>query len=339
MPRPRKNPSTTSLTSTNTTTTTTTDKGFGIQLDKNGVKYGRIKAKKPKDIATVKEYLNRARESTSPDEEGYDRYVEQVEYCDNELSMQSNVWPLLAKHPSHTNAPGYTANYNFQWTEVESHLTFGLSDAKPDISEGYRRDQYPPDACEALGGALAPTQYNGAMPTFCVEWKGPDGVMPSAEKQCAYDGALMADAAYDAHNYMKKDPAEFFDKTQALTVALNGEYVHLYGNHVVKHGSSLEYHHYPLQIHKPRDSLEDFKETYKQLRNAQDWARERATQTKDGLHASIRAKEIAPAILSEPIWSAPVPPAPAVTPPPTTVSSAKNPGGVRGRGKSSKKKE
>lgn len=235
-----------------------------------GIRYGRLKTKKPKDFSRVKECLDRARESNSPDEQDYDRYIEQVEYCDNELSMQSNVWPLLAKHPSHTDTPGYTANYNFQWTEVESPLTFGLSDPKPDISEGYRRDQYPADASEARGGALAPTQYSGAMPTLCVEWKGPDGLMPSAEKQCAYVGALMVESAYDTHSYMNKDSAEFFDKTQALTVALNGEYVHLYGNHVVKRGSGLEYHQYPLQIHKPRDSLGDFKETYKQLRNAQD---------------------------------------------------------------------
>lgn len=64
----------------------------------------------------------------------------------------------------------------------------------------------------------------------------------------------MADAAYDAHKYMNKDSVKFLNKTQALIVALNGEYVHLYGNHVVKNGSSLEYHQYPLQIHKPSDS-------------------------------------------------------------------------------------
>jgi len=290
MPRTRKVPSTKSAKDTSNTTTTTTDKGFGVQLNKNGVLYGRLKTKRPKDIDTVKEYLNKERQSNSPDEKAYNHYIQQVEWGDNELSVQSNTWHLLAKHPSRTDKPGYTANYNFQWTEVESPLAYGISDAKPDISEGYRWDQYPMEACEALGGSLIPTQYGGAMPTFCAEWKGPDGTMPSAEKQCAYDGALMVEAANHAHRYMMKGSAEFLDKTQALTLALNGEYVHLYSNHVIGGSSALEYHQYPLQIHKPRDSLKDFKETYRSIRNAQDWARYRATKTKDDLHEYTNPK-------------------------------------------------
>lgn len=285
MPRTRKVPSTNNTTST--ATTTTTEKGFGAQLTKNGILYGRLKTKKPKDINTVKEYLENDRQSISPDEEVYNRYVEQVEWGDNELSMQSNTWPLLAKQPS---CPDYTANYNFQWTEVETPLTYGLSDAKPDISESYRWDQYPKEACEALGGSLIPTQYGGAMPTLCVEWKGPDGAMLSAEKQCAYDGALMVEAAGHVHEYMMKDLADFLNKSQALTLALNGELVILYSNHATVKGSSFEYHQYPLHIYKPRDSLDEFKETYRSIRNAQDWARHRATRTKDDLHAFTNFK-------------------------------------------------
>ncbi|KAL9045670.1 MAG: hypothetical protein Q9214_001322, partial [Letrouitia sp. 1 TL-2023] len=192
--------------------------------------------------------------------------------------------------PGYTDDAGYTANYNFQWTEVETPLTYGLSDAKPDISESYRWDQYPIEACEALGGSLIPTQYGGAMPTLCVEWKGPEGTMLSAEKQCAYNGALMVEAAGHIHEYMMKDLADFLHKTQALTLALNGEYIHLYSNHAIVKASSFEYHQYPLHIYKPRDSLNDFKETYRSIRNAQDWARHRATRTKDDLHAFINSK-------------------------------------------------
>ena len=250
----------------------------------------------------VKEYLNRSRDSSSSlDQEDYDEYIGQLELADNELSVQSNAWPLLSKPPRCSKTEGYTANYNFQWTEVEGPLTFGLSDAKPDISESYRWEQYPSDACEALGGAIAPTHHTAAMPTLCVEWRGPSGPMPSAEEQCAYDGALMANAAYDAHNYMDKDPAEFFGKTQALTVALNGRSVDLYGNHVVKKASGLEYHQYSLGNHQPRNSPKEFKETRKRIRNAQDWARERATRTKDDLHTYTPAKEVASSILPEPI--------------------------------------
>ena len=272
---------------TSTSTTTATDKGFGIQLNNNCIFYGHCKTKQPEDIVAVKEYLSTVRESKSPepDEEDFERYINEVECCENEASLQSDVWYLLAKHPIFNNTPGYRANYNFQWTEVESALTFRLSDAKPDISESFRRHQYPPDACEALGGALAPTQYNAAMPTLCVEWKGPDGLMPSAEKHCAYDGALMVDAAYQVHQYMNRDPTEFFNKTQALTMAINGAHVDIYSNHMVQTRSGLEYHQYLLQSHHPRDSLKDLIKTRRCVRNAQDWCRERAKKTKDQLQS------------------------------------------------------
>lgn len=300
MPRPKEVATASSLPSNSSSISTTTDEGFALQLNRNKIFYGCVQTVKPSDFESVQEYLNRPRESESPDEDDYKRYVERVEYSANEQSMLCNSWPLLAKPPGHT--PGYMTDYNLQWTEVESHLTYRISDAKPDISESFRTDQYPSEAREALGSALAPTQYSGAMPTFCVEWKGPDGVFPSAEKQCAYYGALMVDAAHEAHKYMKIPSAEFFNKTQAITVTLNGEVVKQYSNHMVKRGSSIEYHQYPLRTNLPRESLEDFKETYRRVRNCQDWARERAARTKDGLHAYVNAE---PEVAESPwTWSA-----------------------------------
>lgn len=279
MGRQRKVPSGTQSKggTTPTNTTTTTDKGFGVQLKKNGIFFGRLITEKPDDITTVQEYLDRTRRSASPDQEAYDQYVEQIAYGGgNEASVQSNAWQFIAKHPTFSKTPGYAPNLNFQWTEVESALTFGLSDAKPDYSECFRRDQYPDEACDALGGALVPTPYDGAMPTFCAEWKGPDVLMPSAEKQCAYDGALMVDAAFEALKYMKKNEEGLYGKTQAITLAMNGEYAHFYTNHVVKKASGLQYHQYAIGKHTPTNSLKEYKETRKQLRNAQDWGRERA---------------------------------------------------------------
>ena len=325
MPRSRKTPTIPSITSRATSSTsTTTDKRFGKQLTKNGVVYGQLRAQEAVDAAEIRGFLNRARESNSPDEQDYKEYIAEVEHGENEITLQSNVWPLLAKRPGRTCAPGYAANYNFQWTEVDNHLTIGLSSAKPDISESYRDYQYPNGADEALGGALCPTQHSGAMPTFCVEWKGPDNSMLSAEKQCAYDGALMADAALEAHLYMQKDQGEFNNKTQALTIALNGESVRLYGCHIIQTKeieqripeplkkpktmpfqtkwrndvtpsipqlASLQYHHFELNRYLPGKSPAALKETCRQIRNAQDWARQRATRTKDELNAFVSEQQ------------------------------------------------
>ena len=117
------------------------------------------------------------------------------------------------------------------------------------------------EACEALGGLLVPTKYGGAIPTLCAEWKCPDGTMLLAEKPCVYYGALMVEAAGHVHEYMMKDLVEFLDQTQALTLALNGEYIHLYSNHATRKGSSFEYHQYQLHIYKLRDALKEFKVT------------------------------------------------------------------------------
>src|SRR5436309_2217463 len=65
MPRRRKDPSASSVTDS----TSTTGKALGVQLNKNNVFYGRVKTERPKDFSAVKEYLDRERESDSPDEE------------------------------------------------------------------------------------------------------------------------------------------------------------------------------------------------------------------------------------------------------------------------------
>lgn len=278
-------PKNTSSGSRRSSSTTTTDKEFGPQLHKNGIRFGDYQVIEANDSETVKEYLNRRRNSNSPDEEDYERFIQMVKYGHNELTVQSNAWQLLSGPSSRYQISGYGAEYNVQWSEVESPLTYGISDARPDISEAYRVAQYPADAIDTLGSSLAPTQYSAAMPLFCAEWKGPGGAMDCADKQAAYDGALMVEAAYEAHKYTGKAKGEFFSNTQALTVALNGETIQITGNHVTEKRSRTEYHNYRLVMDRPLASFEHFKETCKHIRNAQDWARERATRTKASLTA------------------------------------------------------
>ena len=346
MPRQKEGAAAASSPTSPTSTSIMTDKAFGVQLKKNKIFYGRVKTVKPSDFDSIQDDLKRRRESKSPDENDYKKYVTRVEHAGNEQTMLRHTWPLLAKDPDHT--PGYEASYSYQWTEVESALAYKIFDAKPDISESFRINQYPLEAREVLGGALAPTQYGAAMPSFCAEYKGPDEVFDSAEKQCAYDGALMVEAASEAHKFMKKPLTELLNKTQAITVALNGNFVQQYSNHMVKHGHSIEYHQYPLSVNTPTASLEDFRKTYRRVRNCQDWARRRAARTKDALHTYVNAQHEA----SEWIWDLkssryyrthpdgsvewiPLPPSdPAVTPPSTTTPADKGLGKVdKGRSK------
>lgn len=285
--------------------TTTTDKKFGEQLWVNGVRYEHPHAQPPKDLFTVNQYLNRDRDSQPANEDDYQEYLAEIAQADNEDTVTTNVWPLLSKKPRNRDLFGYNQNIGFQWTEVESTVAANISDPKPDVSESFRHNQYPSEVVEALGPALVPTLYGAAMPRFCVELKGPNGSIPSATKQTAYDGAIMVDAAWEAHQFMSKPADEFLGNTQALTVAVNGSYLHVYVCHAigsqdnatnsamasraVSYPEKLQYHQFPLKGVLPSESLEDFQKAQKTVRNAQDWAREKATETKDALHAHINA--------------------------------------------------
>jgi hypothetical protein len=176
----------------------------------------------------------------------------------------------------------------------------GLSDARPDIAESYRKTDYPPEALEALSSSLAPTAYNIAMPAYAVEFKGCDGNIKGAQLQCAYDGALMTEGARAVHEYVGKPEDDFYGKTQALTVAFNGETLKFYGHHAVQIPAlsqtsasdaidTLQYHQYLHGGDTPRDSFENFQSAYKHTRNAEDFGYSLATQRRDALWAYTNA--------------------------------------------------
>jgi hypothetical protein len=306
MAKTRKTPggdsgSGTATSSSKSKNTTTTDKKFGERLYQNGVRFIPANVQPPEDLEAVKQYLDRDRDSQSANEDDYREYIEETRYADNEECVLVNVWPLLAKKPR--GQSGYHQNLNFPWTEVESAVTADASDPKPDVSESFRHSQYPPEAVEALGPALAPTTYSAAMPRLCIELKGPDGLMPCATKQAAYDGAVMVDAAWEAHQYMAKPADEFIGKTQALTGAVNGSLLYIYANHAISleadatkpYPEKLQYHQVFAKGLMPDASLEEFQKARKTVRNAQDWAREKASQNKDDLHAHVSAMNAATA--------------------------------------------
>ena len=296
MTRSRKTLSNSTQSGTPTSRITATDKAFGDQLKINGVISVEAEAEEPADLASMQGYINKARRSESPEEKVFRNYRKEVSLSENEDEVKASTWPILSKLPD---APGYSYSLDLQWTEVESPLSTNICDPKPDRAEGFLKSEYPVSARENLGAALAPTQYKLAMPRLCVEFKGPDGKLQVAKKQCAYDGAIMVEAACEIQKYMNKDLADLFDTTQALTMAITEENVHIYANHVVKKGSSLEYHQYPLCKKVPTDSFANFKETCKMIRNAQDWAQERAAKTKDELHAFVHAGDVGPTNLPQ----------------------------------------
>ena len=122
-----------------------------------------------------------------------------------------------------------------------------------------------------------------AMPTFAVEIKSGDRGTKSAELQCAYDSAIMVDAARTKYESLGKELEAFWKTTQALTLAYNGSNLEIKADHAVNLSGVTKYHNYSLYTDNPLSSYQNFKVARKHIRNAQDWCRERATRTLDEL--------------------------------------------------------
>ncbi len=285
-------------------TTTTTDKDFGPQLQRNHVVFASIDARAPTDIDRVRESLDKPRESEPPDDIDYQRYLVTTEGYQNEATIQASAYPLLAKRASpQVEISGYSQRINYTWSEVDNPLTTGLSCAKPDITESYRKTDYPPQVVDTLSGALAPTMYDIAMPAFAVELKSSDGSIAEAKLQCAFDGALITKGAHYVHRHMQKPDDAFYGTTQAITAAYNGDSLNFYVHHALSipgksristseaagNGNSadaeatLEYHQYLLSCDNPRASPENFRMAHKHMRNAQEFCYKLATEKRDAL--------------------------------------------------------
>lgn len=297
-------------------TITTTNKDFGLYLERNNVISDLSDTKVAFDSKDIVELLNRRR-SESPDQLDYTNYKLNASGYLNEASVQLSAYPLLFKQRQlEAGKAQYKQHANYSWSEVDSSLTTGLSNAKPNIFESYCKSDYPYDAIDDLLYALAPTPNDIAMPALAVEIKGSTITMVVAEMQCAYDGALMTDGAYIMHAYMEKPDADFYGRTQALTIGYNGSTLRIYGhcilevpappdyavcevsgNEVVgreasnKTTTDMKYHQYLLSSHSPCDSYEDFKIAYRHARNAQDIGFKLATTRKNELWAFTRAKK------------------------------------------------
>lgn len=75
-----------------------------------------------------------------------------------------------------------------------------------------------------------------------------------------------------------------------------------------------QYHQYPVKSRLPCEFLEDFKKARRTVRNAQDWAREKASEHKDALHAHVDARRKAATAVA---------PAPKLSPPMSSAGKGK----------------
>ena len=86
---------------------------------------------------------------------------------------------------------------------------------------------------EELSKDLVPSLYNEVMLAYAVEFKSSNSDMKEAKLQCAYDRALMMEGVRAINKYLKKSNKDFYSKTQAITVAFNGQLLSFYGHYAL----------------------------------------------------------------------------------------------------------
>ncbi|KAJ4421143.1 hypothetical protein N0V82_003907 [Gnomoniopsis sp. IMI 355080] len=257
----------------------------------------------PSNKQEIKEYLGRNRGSASPTPDDHNRYIRSLDVAANERGVENAMLGRVFKDTSRTNALqdiDYLAHFDKQWITVPSNVGFnnGLSAPKPDMVEGYTQRSFPPQINE-LGGSATLVHDNPGyvgLPHFVVESKDYGKSMRQAELQAGYDGATMTYARNRALDFIgDKDPPR---RASPMSVATDGHSWTAYSHYAhpkdPKDDNNFEY--YQNEVASGRTAeYDDFKRSYKMLRNAQDWGRKESHDLRERMqrHEDLRAKQAA----------------------------------------------
>lgn len=282
-------PSTTESSSSQSTMSST-DPRLSSILRRKGVDSELEDVNQPKNLNKLLGMLNKKRsEQDGPQFEEFHRRIA--------LSFNEEVYKVhfisAIFFPAWRNiTEKYTMQMDLSWTKTTPNFDKAkeLPDLKPDYFEAFHTDSYPQDAIDALDCHIRPSIHAIAAPTFCVEFKAPYKGSRNARVQAAYDGAVMVDAAWEAHKYMKKPARFFLGHTKAIVVTITDNLVDVYTchaeaantNYMRGHPKALSYHTYNVACMK-LNSADDFEKACLFIRNAQDWCRAQAEATRDEL--------------------------------------------------------
>ena len=269
-------------TSSSTKTVSTTDTRFRKIAVKNGVLIP-MQYTEPSNVDEIRNYLNRPRESASPDVAVYRNYLWKAVTADNEETVKQAVLAQLKDYKD----GHYRQAFNQQFTEYPSNVGFnnGLCAAKPDLIEGITLEAFEPyPVKDQLGGAAVPTPslFPITLAHMAGEFKRPGGNLIAAESQAAYDGASLV--------YGRNTARESMGKTDSLSAAhvgsfiSDGKHIMTFAHYAMQDSSgNIVYHLWPATDTNIQMSHESFRTGRRQLRNLQDWTRENSYSLQEEL--------------------------------------------------------
>jgi hypothetical protein len=204
-----------------------TDPMFSTLLKQKGVYFNIREASPPEDWKAV--FMDLQKKRNEPDKQQIQELFQRLGYIYNEEIYKVHFATFIFNPPSRKLPDHYSAQMDIEWTRIKDEFDTNkeLPNPKPDYFECFSIDQYPKEALNALSWSIKPSVHPIAIPTFCVEFKGPEKSTRNAQAQAAYDGAIMVNAAWEIHKSMKRPAREVLGKTKALVVALADEILNL----------------------------------------------------------------------------------------------------------------
>lgn len=236
------------------------------------------------------ECLNGSRETASPTQSEYELYCEKIDAAGNKAAVVQRMLPLFQD---------YDGKYNIDMNRAFSALPKGLgfnnrlSAPQPDFIQGLTREEFlPADPSKIQGAVLFKDDLTSTtLAHFAGEWESRSGDMVEATLQSGYDGAAMVYGRNQALECLgEPDP---LGHSAITTFTSNGENVNLFAHHALPTGEdgAVEYHQHRLTQTNLIESYESFKKGRKEIRNAQDYAREQSFALRDQLQEQQRSRQ------------------------------------------------
>jgi hypothetical protein len=270
-----------------------TDPVFPLLLFDNGVCFDNRHVLPPHDKNEILKHLQQERRTL--DNLQSQDFLRRLQSSINEETYKVHFVHCLFQFSSRKLSNDYSMHMDLEWSKVAgtSVAMQNLSNPKPDYFETFSLYAYPPEARNDLPWYITPSAHMFAMPTFCVEFKAPGKGPRNAIAQAAYDGAVMVDAAWEMHKYMKKPARDFFGTTKALVITISDRCFELFACHAMpaveskgkskdEYPPKIKYHIFQL-IGSKIDSADNVKAICLSIRNAQDWCYAQARSVKENL--------------------------------------------------------
>jgi len=244
----------------------------------------------PANLEEIEERLGRPRRSASPSESTYKRYLKATRRgCSSKTTMMFETGGKLLKEYNDDAHNGSAREFNGVYTNLARNASFkdGLPAQQLDFFEGVERREFRQTraADDIPRTSLSSNEPDSIIfPHIAGAWKGPGRETEDDQLKQGYNGAALVYGRRQALDHMGIPYVE--GHSHITTFNTDGTTLNLFAHHSTpyeKWGFELPYvyHQYQISSTNIRNSYEEFKTAWRQLRNAQDRAREESLNLRD----------------------------------------------------------